>query len=127
MLPTKRSAIALARGARTGVLMMRTSMAVNTASNAAVNLASRSRMRNRKRWPASSRSMSEVAGLLGQPGAGRVGGDTQDVYAAGGVLDDEERVEPVQGDGVEVEQVAREDRVRLGPQEFGPRWSGSRG
>ena len=60
MLPTKRSAIALARGARTGVLMMRMSVAVNTASNAAVNLASRSRMRNRKRRPASSRSMSRL-------------------------------------------------------------------
>ena len=32
MLPTKRSAIALARGARTGVWMMRTSAAVKTAS-----------------------------------------------------------------------------------------------
>ena len=38
MLPTKRSAIPLARGARTGDLTIRTSMAVNTASNAAVNL-----------------------------------------------------------------------------------------
>ena len=46
---------------------------------------------------------------------------------AGGVLDDEERVEPVQGDGVEVEQVAGEDRVRLGLQEFCPRRSGSLG
>jgi hypothetical protein len=43
MLPTKRSAIALARGARTGVLMMLTSTAVNTASKAVVNLVSRSR------------------------------------------------------------------------------------
>src|SRR5215213_11859223 len=41
-LPMKRSEMALARGACTGVLMMRTSMAVKTASNAAVNLASRS-------------------------------------------------------------------------------------
>jgi len=36
MVPTKRSAIALVRGARTGVLMTWTSMAVSTASNAAV-------------------------------------------------------------------------------------------
>ena len=36
----------------------------------------------------------EVAGLLGQPGAGRVGGDPEDVYPAGSVLDDEERVQP---------------------------------
>jgi hypothetical protein len=33
------------------------------------------------------------------------------VNAAGGVLDDEEGVEPVQGDGVEVEQVAGVDRL----------------
>ena len=60
MLPTKRSAIALARGARTGVLMILTLTVVKTVSKAAVNLASRSRMRNRKRRPASSRSMSRL-------------------------------------------------------------------
>ena len=62
----------------------------------------------------------QVAGLLGQPGTGGVRGDAEDVHPAGGVLDDEERVEPVQGDRVEVEQVTGEDRVRLGPQELGP-------
>jgi hypothetical protein len=57
-----------------------------------------------------------------------VGGDAEDVHAAAGVLDDEERVHPVQGDGVEVvEQVAGEDGVRLGSQELGPRWSGPSG
>ena len=59
-----------------------------------------------------------------------MGGDAEDVYAAGGVLDDEERVQPVQGDGVEVEQVAGEDRVRLGPQELrsrSVRLAGARG
>jgi len=67
----------------------------------------------------------EVAGLLGQPGTGGMGGDTQDVYPPGGVLDDEERVQTAQGEGVEVEQVACEDRVRLGPQELRPGRSGS--
>jgi len=38
-LAIRRSAIAFALGARTGALMIRTPMAVNTASNAAVNLA----------------------------------------------------------------------------------------
>jgi hypothetical protein len=33
--------------------------------------------------------------------------------AAGGVLDDEERVEPMQGDGVEVKHIAGQDPVRL--------------
>ena len=66
----------------------------------------------------------EVAGLLGQPGAGGVGGDAEDVYPAGAVLDDEERVQPVQGDGVEVNR----SHARIacaGPQEFGPGGSGS--
>ena len=38
----------------------------------------------------------QVAGLLGQPGPGRVGGDPEQVHAAGGVLDDEERIQPAQ-------------------------------
>jgi hypothetical protein len=59
----------------------------------------------------------QVAGELGEPGSGRMGGDAEDVHPTAGVLDDEERVEPVQGDRVEVEQVAGEDRrgLRAGP------------
>jgi hypothetical protein len=56
----ERSAIPLARGARTGDLTIRTSMTVNTASYAAVNLASRSRVKNRERRPTSSRSMTRL-------------------------------------------------------------------
>ena len=89
------------------------SAAVKTASNAAVNLASRSRIRNRKRLAGVVEVHEQVAGLLGQPGAGGMRGDAEDVYAAGGVLDDEERIQPAQGDGVEVEEVAGEDRVGL--------------
>jgi hypothetical protein len=40
----------------------------------------------------------QVAGLWGQPGAGGVGGDTEHVHPAGGVLDNEERVQPMQAD-----------------------------
>jgi hypothetical protein len=40
------------------------------------------------------------------------------------VLDDEERVEPVEGDRVEVEQVADEDRVGLRLEELRPSRSG---
>src|SRR4051812_22054554 len=50
----------------------------------------------------------------------RVCGDAHDVYPAGGVLDDEERVEPVQGDCVEMEHVAGEDRLGLGVEELRP-------
>ena len=47
-LAIQRSAIAFARGAWTGVLMIRRPIAVNTASNALVNLVSRSRIKNFK-------------------------------------------------------------------------------
>jgi hypothetical protein len=45
----------------------------------------------------------------------------------GGVFDDEERVEPVQGDRVEVEHVAGQDRLGLCSEELrpgraGPSW-----
>ena len=65
----------------------------------------------------------QVAGLLGEPGSGGVGSDAKDVHPAGGVLDDEEAIQPVQRDGVEVEQVAGEDSARLGSQELWPRGS----
>jgi hypothetical protein len=45
----------------------------------------------------------QVVGRLGQPGAGRVGGDPEDVHPAGGVLDDEECVEPAQGDRLQMQ------------------------
>jgi hypothetical protein len=56
-----------------------------------------------------------------------VSDDTEDVHAAGGVLDDDEDIQPAQGDGVEMEQVAGKDRVRLRAQELGPRGSARRG
>jgi hypothetical protein len=70
---------------------------------------------------------AEVAGQLGQPGSGGVGGEAEDVDAAGGVLDDEERVEPVQGKGVDMQQVAGQDRVGLCAEELGPGRSGTAG
>ena len=59
-VPMKRSAIAFARGARTGVRRMRMSAPANTASKAAVNLLSRSRIRNRNCSARSPRSMSRL-------------------------------------------------------------------
>ena len=67
MLPTNRSAIALAPRCPRRVLMMRMSISVKTASKAAVNLASRSRIRNRNRRSARAQVHAEVAGKLGQP------------------------------------------------------------
>src|SRR6266536_3306867 len=53
-------AFAFARGACTGVLMMRTPMAANTESKAAVSLASRSRMRNLRVEAGSPGSISRL-------------------------------------------------------------------
>ena len=60
-----------------------------------MNLASRSRMRNRKRRPGVVEVHGEIAGLLGPPGSGGVGGDAEDVHVAGGVLDDDEDIQPL--------------------------------
>jgi hypothetical protein len=49
-----------------------------------------------------------------------VGSDTEDVNLAGGVLDDGERVEPGEVDGVDVKQVAGHDSVGLGAEEVAP-------
>jgi hypothetical protein len=65
MVPTKRSAIALARGARTGVRMILILMAVKTASKAAVNLASRSRRRKVEALADVVEVHGQVAGQLG--------------------------------------------------------------
>jgi hypothetical protein len=62
----------------------------------------------------------QVARLLAEPRCGRVRGDAEDVDASAGVFDDEERVEPLQGDGVEVEQVASQVRLGLRVKELGP-------
>ena len=91
-----------------------------TASNAAVNLLSRSRMRNRKHPALSLEVHEQVAGELGDPCAGRVGGDAQDVNAPGGDLHDEEDVEAFEEDGVHVHEVAGQKRVGLGSEEGTP-------
>ena len=62
----------------------------------------------------------EVAGLLGDPGAGGVGGDRGEVHAAAAVLDHDQEVVAVQEDGVDVGEVDGEDRVGLRGQELSP-------
>ena len=62
----------------------------------------------------------QVAGLLGDPGAGGVGGDPGDVHVAAAVLDHDEDVEAAQEDGVDVGEVDGEDGVGLGGEELSP-------
>src|SRR6185312_5646283 len=126
-VPMNRSPIAFARGAWGGVLMIRMSAPAKTASNAVVNLLSRSRMRNREPDGAVAEVHEKVAGLLGDPGAGGVGGDPGDVHAAAAVLDHDEDVEAAQAHGVDVGEVDGEDRVGLRGQELSPGRSGPSG
>jgi hypothetical protein len=119
MLATNRSAMALAGGARTGVLITRIPTAAKIASKVVVNLASRSRMRNGsadRRRGGSSRNCGP-----GEPARRRsVVGYPEEVDLAGGVLDTEEDGQPGQGDRVEVEQVAGQGPVRRGAEELRP-------
>jgi hypothetical protein len=74
-------------------------VSANTAAKPAVNVLSRSRIRNRNWVARSPRSMSaevqeQVAGLLGHPGASGMGGDPGDVHAAAAVLDHDKHIEP---------------------------------
>src|SRR5215212_12255103 len=81
-VPMKRSAIAFARGARIGVRMIRMSVPVKAASNAAVNLLSRSQIKKLEPVGAVGELHAQVAGLLSDPDAGGVGGDSGEVPVA---------------------------------------------
>jgi hypothetical protein len=69
----------------------------------------------------------QIAGLLGHPRPGGVGGDPGKVYAAGAVLDHHQDVETAEKDGVDVGEVDREDRVSLRRQELPPGRAGPQG
>ena len=91
--------------------MMRMPAPAKTASKAVVNLLSRSRIKNRSCSARVAEVHQQVAGLLGHPAAGGMGGDPGDVHPPGPMLDHPEDVEAAQEDGVDMGEVAREDRV----------------
>jgi hypothetical protein len=122
---TKRSACGLQFGLLGGILVTAMFSHARTASNAAVNLVSRSRMR----WvnsAALSPSCTGFAGLAGLPRRrwGGVGGDAEDVNGAGADLHGEQGVETLQSDGVLVKEVRGEEGAGLGFQECRPLTSG---
>jgi hypothetical protein len=67
---------AFARGARTGVRIVRMSSVRNTSANAAVNLLSRSWIKNRIGAVCSANVSLMFRACWGRPLAGRVRGDT---------------------------------------------------
>ena len=117
---TKRSANAFAFGARTGVLMILMPSLAKTASKSRVNLLSRSRIRKRNDDRPLLECPGELAGLLGDPGAGRVGGAAGEVDASAAEFDEEEHVQPLQRDRLDGEEVDREHARGLRSQEGTP-------
>jgi hypothetical protein len=109
-VPTKRSAIAFDFGARTGVLMISMPSLAKTASKSRVNLLSRVADHVAKASQPVLNCPGELAGLLGDPLSSGVGGAAGEVDAAAAELDEEENIEPPQGDRFDREEVDREHR-----------------
>ena len=126
MLPTKRSAIALARAAPYRCLDDADVDCGEDGVEGGGELGVAVADEEPKATTGIVEVHEEIAGLLGLPGSGRVGGDAEDVHPAGGVLDDEEDIQPAQSD-----LVSRWSRSQariecaLGAQKLRPRWSSS--
>lgn len=102
-----------------GVRTLLASIEAKIWSKLAVNLVSRSRMRKRTRWPASS-SGTEVAGDLGHPRAVGVGRDAEEVDDAPFHFDHEQYVVAAEQHGIDGEEVGSEDARGLSVEELGP-------
>jgi hypothetical protein len=106
-------------GVRGGVFTTSMPSAANTVSNDAVNW-----RRGRGSGTGTCHTVTEVqhqvAGLLGSPDGGRMGGDAEDVHPSGRDLHNEQHIQPPQRDGVDVEVVGRQQAGRLRAQERPP-------
>jgi hypothetical protein len=122
-VPIHRLAIAFAWGARTGVRRMRMFSLAKTASKTPVNLLRQVPDQELDGRHAVAEVYQEVACLLGDPCFVRVRRDAQEVDAAGGVLHDEQHVEPVEEQCVGAEEVGGEYALGLRAQELPPTWS----
>jgi hypothetical protein len=90
----------------------------NTSSKEALNLLSRSLTRNRA--PLKQLGEAEVAGLLGDPAAGRIRGAACEVDAPAADLEKEEHVEAAERDRFDREEITREHAGPLLAQERPP-------
>ena len=120
-VPIQRSQIAFARGAWIGVRTIWMPSEVKTASKLTVYLASRSRIKEPKRC---LEVHEQVTGLLGHPLPGWVLGEAKKVHSSSGVLDSDKHVEPLAQDGVDMQEVDRENAASLGGEELSPTRSG---
>jgi len=100
--------------------MVSTPMEANTSSKLAVNLVSRSRMRNRSRRPASSEVGGEVASHLCDPWTVRLVVAPRTCTTPALRFDDEQHVVAPKEDGLDVEEVRGHNSFGLGREELGP-------
>ena len=108
---TNRSAWAFACGARTGVGTTWMSSLRNTSSKAAAELAVS--IVDQEPHPLEDTGEAEVAGLLGDPGAGRVRRAAREVDAAAFEFDEEQDVEAAERERLNSEEIAGEHARRL--------------
>jgi hypothetical protein len=113
MVPITCSQMALARGARSGLLMILVPSAANTASKEPVNLGVAIADEELDSVGLVGAVNREVAGLLGHPVSSRPGGHAGDPYEAGLVVDEHEDREPAEEHRVDMEEVARHQAFRL--------------
>jgi len=119
-VPTNLSAMALARGARIGVLMTRRPSPAKTASKDEVNFASPSRSKNFGHRHPLGEVRADVPGLLGHPVPRWLGGHAGEANEASVVLDEEQDVEASEQEGVHVEEVTGDQALRLEMEELSP-------
>jgi hypothetical protein len=62
----------------------------------------------------------QVTGLLGHPRPGRVLSEAKKVHSSSGVLDTNKHVDPLAQDGVDMQEVDRENAASLGGKELSP-------
>ena len=118
-LPTQRSAIAFARRADRGLDDARTGRGehlVEDAGEFGIPVADE----ELDGLAALTQVHEQISCLLGGPGSGWAGRGAHDVDGPGGVLDEEQDVDPFEEHGVYVEQIAGEDPLGLCLQELAP-------
>src|SRR5207244_2100116 len=115
---TKRSAIAFAFGARTGVFTIRIPPLRKTSSKGPLYLLSRSRIRKRTSWSTNSRPRLRACCVTQAPVGFVVQPGEPDAPAAVG--DEEQRVVAAQEYTLDREEVAGDDACCLGVQELAP-------
>ena len=126
-LAIQRSAIAFARGARTGVLMIRTCDRGEHGVERRGELSVPVPDQELKALGPIVKVHQQVPGLLDHPLLRGMCGDSGQVHAAGAVLDEEQHVQAPQEYGIDVEEARRQDRLRPGFKECPPGLPGSSG